>query len=135
MKNLLIVTAVLEAATGLALLVLPSLTASLLLGAPLDLPGALAVARVAGAALLTLALACWLSVNTGRALVISMLFYNIASVAVLAHAALGLGLSGPGLWPAAGLHAALAAWCLASLSGRRAHLKDASSQTTRPDNN
>jgi hypothetical protein len=39
--------------------------------------------------------------------------YNTVVVAVLAHAALGLGATGVLLWPAVGLHTALAAWCIA----------------------
>jgi hypothetical protein len=48
-----------------------------------------------------------------------MLLYNVAVVVVLAHARLGLGLTGIGLLPAAGLHAALAVWCAVSLRNRR----------------
>ena len=120
MKILLVVTAVIEAATGLALLGLPSLVVSLLLGASFDSPSALVVARVAGAALLSLGVACWLARNDEKSraavgLVAAILLYNVAAVAVLAYAGLGAGLSGAGLWPAVLLHVALAAWCIASL--------------------
>jgi len=53
-KHLFIVTAVIEAATGVALLLSPPLPVSLLLGASLDTPGGLVSGRVAGAALLSL---------------------------------------------------------------------------------
>ena len=125
MKALLIVTAGLEAATGLALSLSPALPVSLLLGASLDTPGGLVVARVAGAALLSLGVACWLVRDdrqncAARGIVAALLLYNIATVAVLTHARLGLGLSGVGLWPAVGLHLALAVWCVACLRSQRA---------------
>jgi hypothetical protein len=120
MKALLTLTAVLEASTGAALVVLPAVVVSLLAGAVLDTPGGLVVARVAGAALLALSLACWLTRDErpGRAtrgIIAAMLLYNVAVIGVLAHANLGLGLSGPGLWPVVGLHTAMAVWCITCL--------------------
>ncbi len=47
--------------------------------------------------------------------VAAMLLYNVAIVAVLLHASIGLGFLKAGPWPAAGLHTALALWCVASL--------------------
>src|SRR4029453_14983595 len=105
MKNLLIVTAVLETATGLALLLLPSLPVSLLFGEALDAPSALTIARLPGAALLSFAGGCWAARDEkpGRpfaGLVVAMLLYNVAAVALLvAHAGIGLKPSGLGLWP------------------------------------
>lgn len=123
MKILFMVTAALEAAAGLALLWSPSVPVSLLLGAPIDAPGASTVGRIAGAALLALGLACWLARNDGqnraaRGLLAAMLFYNIAAVALLARTGLGSEGVGVGLWPAVALHAALAAWCTSCLRGR-----------------
>jgi hypothetical protein len=113
MKKLLVITAAIEAGTGLGLLVIPAVIAQILLGATLDTPAAVTVARVAGAALFALSVACWLSRDDGRALVMAMLFYNVIAAAILAYAAVGLALSGIGLWPAVVLHTALAAWCAA----------------------
>lgn len=118
MKSLFVVTAVVEAATGLALLLSPSLPVSLLLGASLDTYAALTVGRVAGAALLALGVACWLARNDveSRAaigLVAAMSLYNSAAVVLLALAGIGPGPVGFALWPAVVLHAALAVWCIA----------------------
>ena len=116
MKRLLALTAVIEAVTGVGLLAVPAVIARVLLGTTLDGPGALTVARIAGAGLLALGIGCWLAREQGRALVVAMLFYNIAAVAILAYAAVGLALSGIGLWPAVGLHLAFAVWCMICLA-------------------
>lgn len=118
-KSLLIVTAVVEVGAGLALVSVPSLTAEVLLGEGLVPPPALVVARVAGAAVISLSVACWLERNgEGRAqsgLVAGMLIYNIAVPIVLFHAWIIFSLSGIGLWPASVLHAALGIWCIVCL--------------------
>ena len=58
MKKVLLLAAVSEAATGLALLIVPSLVVQLLLGA--ELSGvSIPVARVTGIALVALGIACW----------------------------------------------------------------------------
>ena len=124
MKSLLIVTAALETAIGLALLGVPSLVISLLLGGSLDAPAALVVARVTGAALLSLGVACWLARNDQQSraatgLIAAVLLYNVAAVSVLVYASIYLGLTGIGLWPAVLLHAALAVWCIACLWNQR----------------
>src|SRR5271154_5555356 len=124
MKPLLILTALLEAATGLALLLIPALLASLLLGTPLDTPAGLVIARVAGAALLSLGIACWpvshnKSPRAKRFLIAAMLLYNLPVTATLLHARFAFNLTGIGLWPAAVLHTALALWCISCLAPRR----------------
>jgi hypothetical protein len=123
MKMLLIVTAVLEAATGIALAASPALPVSLLIGSPLDTLAGLVIGRLAGAALLTLGLGCWLARNdqasrAARGLVAAMLFYNIAAITLLVYARLALELSGILFWPAIVLHAGLTLWCIACLRTR-----------------
>ncbi|MFZ2508446.1 MAG: hypothetical protein WAW79_08255 [Steroidobacteraceae bacterium] len=119
-RILLILTALAEAATGVALLAVPSIVTSLLFGVSLESAGTLAVAHVAGAALLAIGFACWLAreegqTRAGRAVIKALLFYNLTVAAVLAHAGLVLGLTGIGLWPATVAHGTLSAWCIASL--------------------
>jgi hypothetical protein len=63
MKKLLIVTALIELTTGLLLVPFPSVMATILFGAPIDSPVALTVARVAGVALISMGIACWLGRN------------------------------------------------------------------------
>jgi amino acid permease len=122
-KQLLSVTGALEAATGLVLLVAPSMLVELLLGAAPGTPSGVTVSRVAGVALLALGVACWLAREdaAGRAakgLVAAMLLYNVAVVAILVLAWTSQGLFGIALWPVVLAHAALAAWCAACLSTR-----------------
>jgi hypothetical protein len=119
-RKLLIVTALVETPIGLMLLLSPALVVPFLLGTSLDAPAALVVARVAGAALLSLGGACWLARDDGpsrarRGLVAAMLLYNSVAVAVLASAGAGVRLVGVLMWPAVALHAVLAVWCIACL--------------------
>src|SRR5882757_7484912 len=121
MKTLLTVTAIIEAGAGLALLAVPSLTASLLLGTPLDSPAAASLARVGGAAILALALVCWLARRDARSpasrgLIVAMVFYNFAVAAVLALAGVSDGLHGVLLWPAVVFHVAMGGWCVGRIS-------------------
>ena len=120
MKTLHTVTAVIELGAGLALLCVPSPVGVLLLGSPLDTPTALSVARVGGAGLLSLGVACWLArgdseSRAARGLVAAMLLYNVGAVAILAFAGIGFGLHGVALWPAVVLHAVMTVWCVACL--------------------
>jgi hypothetical protein len=123
-KTLHTVNAVIELGAGLALLSCPSATVVLLVGAPLEGAVALTVARVGGAGLLSLGLACWLARSdpesrAARGLIAAMLLYDVAAVAVLAYAGTGFGLQGVGLWPAVILHAVMSAWCVACLRRKR----------------
>jgi hypothetical protein len=122
-KSLLSVTGALEAATGLALLVMPSAVVELLLGTAPGTPAGVTVSRVAGVALLTLGVACWLAredvaSRAAKGLVAAVLLYNVAVVAVLVLAWTSLGPVGIGFWPVVLAHAGLAVWCVASLSKR-----------------
>ena len=101
MQWVLIFAAVGEAATGVALLLVPQLVGQLLLGA--ELTGiAVTVARVAGIALIGLGVACW----PGPPL-IGMLAYSTTVTLYLAYVGFVGGLTGILLWPAVVLHAIL----------------------------
>ena len=103
MKRVLVFAAVSEAATGAALLIVPSLVGQLLFG--VELTGiAMTVARVAGIALIALGVACW----PGPPLV-GMLTYSAAVTLYLAYVGLAGGLTGGLLWPAVFLHVILTA--------------------------
>ncbi len=111
MKKVLVLAAVGEVATGLALLIFPSLVGRLLLGE--DLAGiAVPVARVAGIALAALGIACW----PGPAR-IGMLTYSAAVTLFLVYLGLAGGVGGILLWPAVALHAILTALLLRSPTG------------------
>lgn len=102
-RPVLKIAAVLEIATGLALLLAPALVAQWLLGeSPTGI--ALVVGRVAGIALIGLGVASW----PGPAL-LGMLVYSTGVMAYLAY----LGFAGPAgmlLWPAVILHIVLSAF-------------------------
>jgi len=110
MRHALIIAAISEAATGLALLVAPSLVGQLLLG--VEFAGvALPVARVAGIALIALGIACW----PGPSLA-GILIYSALITVYLAYLGFAGGFAGVLLWPAVVLHVILTA--LLGLSGR-----------------
>jgi len=116
MKRVLIFAAIGEAATGLALLIVPSMVGRLLLGE--ELTGvAVPVARVAGIALIALGVACW----PGPPLV-GMLTYVAVVTLYLAYVGVVGGLTGVLLWPAVILHVILTAlltWTLTSDKGTK----------------
>src|SRR5947208_14905599 len=101
MRKVLTFAAVFEAATGLALLIVPSLVGRLLLGA--ELTDAIPVARVAGIALIALGVCCW----PGSTVLCGMLTYGAVVTLYLAYLGVNGEWVGPLLWPAFVLHAVL----------------------------
>jgi hypothetical protein len=119
-----IATALIEAGAGLLLVLFPSMPLVLLLGVSQVSAEASVIARVAGAALLALGVACWLArkdsvSRAASGLIVAMLLYNISVGAILVFAAIVDGLHGIALWPGVALHVAMAIWCLACLRGTR----------------
>ena len=95
--------AIFEVATGVALLIVPSLVGLLLFG--VQLTGiAITVARVTGLALIGLGVACW----SGTPL-LGMLIYSATVMLYLAFVGIVGGFSGILLWPAVVVHAILTA--------------------------
>jgi hypothetical protein len=104
MKKVLTVAAVLELATGLALLIVPSLIGRLLFGA--EFTGvANPAARVTGIALLALGVGCW----PGSTALCGMLTYGALVTLYLAYLGVIGEWVGKLLWPAVLLHAILTA--------------------------
>jgi hypothetical protein len=101
MKRVLVFAAAGETATGLALLIVPSLVGRLLLGQ--ELAGVAApLARVLGIALIGLGVACWPGTPlSGR------LTYNALGTVYFAYLALRGEWVGPLLWPVVALHAVM----------------------------
>ena len=101
--KVLVVAAVSEIATGMALLIVPSLVGWLLLGE--ELTGiAIPVARVTGIALIALGVACWPGTPPA-----GMLTYSAAVTLYLAYRGFAGGFSGILLWPVVVLHVILTA--------------------------
>jgi hypothetical protein len=104
MKKMLVLAAVSEAATGAALLIVPSLVGRLLLGEePTGV--VIPVSRVLGIALVALGIACW----PGRTALCGMLTYSVAVTLYLGYVGLVGRFGGILLWPAVVLHLILTA--------------------------
>ena len=106
MNKPLAFAALAEAATGVALVVAPSLVARLLLGT--ELSGvAVAVGRVAGISLLSLGFACWPGKQATSAALCGMATYGLLISLYLSFLGIRGEWVGPLLWPAVALHAVL----------------------------
>jgi len=104
MKKVLTIAAVIEVATGMALLIVPSLVGRLLFGA--EFTGvANPAARVTGIALLALGVGCW----PGSTAFCGMLTYSALVTLYLLYLAIQSEWVGPLLWPVVALHGILTA--------------------------
>lgn len=117
MKNALTFAAIAEVATGLGLLIVPSLVGQLLLGEQL-IGIAAPVARVAGIAIIALGIACW----PGPPLV-GMLIYSALVALYLTYLGFAGGLAGVLLWPAVALHVVLTALLTRDVTRMRRDLR------------
>jgi len=99
-------SAMLEGATGIGLIANPGFVVNLLVGGSLSM-GGVAVGRVGGFGLLSLALACWPNRSPVTAQATVALFtYNLLAASYLGYLGVG-GHAGYLLWPACALHALL----------------------------
>jgi len=118
MKSLLTITAIFEASTGVALIAIPATIVPILLGIPFSDDNLHVISGVTGVALLSIAIMCWSFRSSGQqaaGIVRAILFYNFMTSLILMYGALGLGLSGLGLWPVVILHLMLALWSIVEL--------------------
>jgi hypothetical protein len=109
MTRLLGLAAVLEAATGLALMIHPPLVTWLLLGEGVSGTG-VALGRVSGFAFLSLGLACWPGPESAAAntpALRALLSYNLLATVYLGYLGIGGQWVGSLLWPAVVIHAVL----------------------------
>jgi len=102
MKQSLALAAVIEVATGMALLIVPSLVGRLLFGA--EFTGIVTpVARVLGIALVALGVGCW----PGSTALCGMLTYSALVTLYLLYLAIRGEWVGPLLWPVVAVHGIL----------------------------
>ena len=109
LTKLLKVASVIEAATGLALMIYPLLVVVLLSGGGVSGPG-IALGRLAGFALFALGLACWPGLESRGAnspALRALLTYNLLTTLYLAYLGIGGQWVGSLLWPAVVIHAVL----------------------------
>ena len=114
-KLFLVVIAAVEAATGLGLLLLPSVPFALLLGLESATVESIFVGRIAGAALLAIGAASWMARKDALnpslfGLLAGILIYNTAVSILLVYSAVVLKMTGVMLWPTVAFHALLAVW-------------------------
>ena len=106
MNKALAIAALLEIATGVALLVMPGEVGRLLLRAE-SAGMAIVVSRVLGCALIALGIACWPRRTASRMALLAMLVYGGSIALYLGVLGVQGKFVGPLLWPAVGLHIAL----------------------------
>jgi hypothetical protein len=111
-KTLLTISASIELATGIAIILSPRLVANVLLSAE-PAPGGEALGRIGGCGLVSLAIACWprgacLPTERESEQPIRALFlYNLLAACYLSYLALSGDFASPFLIPAAALHTIL----------------------------
>jgi len=114
------VAAGIEIGTGVLLIVRPSLFVWLLFGAEVP-PTGEALGRLAGFALLALAIACWPRwQNSAQSIAVlrALLLFSLLTSTYLLYLGLGGGAAGPLLWPACAVHAGVSVFLGAGMLTR-----------------
>jgi hypothetical protein len=114
----LLIISLLEVATGACLIIWPAGLLAILLGLERSSVDTLLVGRVAGAAVLAIGIASFISRRDVHdtnplGLLTGILTYNVVVSILLAYAGAVLDMTGFVLWPAVATHAVLAVWCVA----------------------
>jgi hypothetical protein len=110
-RKILVFTAIVEVATGLALIAVPAIVIALLLGVSASSEGA-PLGRFLGIALLAFGWACWpdrRNTKRGSRVFQGVLIYNVLVAFYLAFLDAVGGMGGLLLWPAVVLHGGVAA--------------------------
>jgi hypothetical protein len=120
-KKFLTLTAILEGLTGIALIAIPGTIGFILLGTPPNGPGTTIISMIAGAAILSLALICWLlrKISSPQKLVMGMLVYNCVIIAIALYGIFIFGLSEPGLWMIILFHSGLSVWGVITIQSKK----------------
>jgi hypothetical protein len=105
-KTVIMLAAALEVATGIALILSPSLVVSVLFGVDLS-GGGIAVGRVGGFALLALATACWPRNDAAVQAIQSLFIFNLLTALYLGYLKVGGAFPSYFLLPACLLHLVL----------------------------
>jgi len=120
-RKILAFAAVVEAATGLALTIDPSLVVALLVGVEVSGIGTL-LGRCFGISLLALGLACWPDpqrIGSGDSALRGMFVYNALIASYLTFLGTVRHLEGWLLWPAVALHGVVALLLVFTWHGKR----------------
>ena len=119
-RKLFTASALIEAAAGLPMVLLPALAMWVLVGVREPSPEALIVSRIGGVGVLAITVACWIGrddrgSSAQHGLLWALFLYNVGAFTVLAVSGSMLRMAGIALWPAVGLHAVMTIWCALNL--------------------
>ncbi len=121
MKDFLTYTAIIEAITGLGLMIIPSTVARILLNSELEGPVATLLAMIGGAAIFSLALGAWFNRSNIHVLmgIRMLMFYNALVTLILLFGMLKMGIWGLVLWIVVIFHFVQTCICLKLVQNRK----------------